>query len=104
MVHLVQVYDYVLSYDEFDYTIDIDECSVNNGGCVCDPFTPASNCTSFCNNVNGSFYCICDDAHELGPNNITCYCEHIYTTYVYFHVLLSFADIDGDTITSDVSM
>ncbi|XP_013407943.1 uncharacterized protein LOC106171955 [Lingula anatina] len=40
---------------------DVDECSINNGGCA-----------QGCNNLPGSFRCECDSGYQLGQDGITC--------------------------------
>ncbi|XP_027042986.1 deleted in malignant brain tumors 1 protein-like [Pocillopora damicornis] len=41
--------------------LDLDECSINNGGC-----------SHHCYNIPGSFYCGCPDGTSMGANNLTC--------------------------------
>ena len=42
-------------------TIDIDECAQSNGGC-----------STFCNNTDGSFSCMCDKGYELDEDGRQC--------------------------------
>ena len=44
-----------------NFFIDIDECAPNNGGCQ-----------HTCNNINGSFYCTCNDGYTLNPDGKNC--------------------------------
>ena len=41
--------------------LDIDECSMNNGGC-----------DQMCTNTNGSYVCSCDDGYTLNDDGLTC--------------------------------
>ena len=41
--------------------IDINECSVGNGGCQ-----------QACVNTNGSYYCDCQSGYSLNADNATC--------------------------------
>ncbi|XP_022787102.1 uncharacterized protein LOC111327235 [Stylophora pistillata] len=41
--------------------LDVDECSINNGGC-----------SHHCYNIPGSFYCGCPEGTSMGANNLTC--------------------------------
>ena len=47
--------------------LDINECTIDNGGCVCDPNT--SNCISYCHNYPGSHNCSCNNGYKLDPQN-----------------------------------
>ena len=40
---------------------DINECSINNGGC-----------SHNCYNIPGSFYCGCPEGTTMAANNLTC--------------------------------
>lgn len=40
---------------------DIDECSINNGGCQ-----------QRCVNTEGSYYCTCSEGYRLHPNGKDC--------------------------------
>ena len=53
-------------YHSFSYTClrhgtDVDECSVNKGGC-----------NQFCHNTFGSYYCSCKNGYKLSADNHTC--------------------------------
>lgn len=52
------------------YVLDIDECSINNGGCLCD--SQDNNCIVYCNNTEGLFQCVCDVGYTLLVDNKTC--------------------------------
>ena len=41
--------------------LDIDECSINNGGC-----------DEMCTNTNGSYVCSCNDGYILNDDGLTC--------------------------------
>ena len=56
--------------------IDIDECLMDNGGCV-----------HVCNNEMGTFSCSCTTGYELQPDGITCTGEKI--NYVLFATITS---------------
>ena len=43
------------------FTIDINECNTNNGGC-----------DDSCINIPGSYYCQCDTGYALQSNGHTC--------------------------------
>ena len=43
------------------YTVDVDECLTDNGGC-----------TQTCNNIDGSYQCSCWDGYQLDSDNHTC--------------------------------
>ena len=47
-------------YDNF-ITIDINECSEDNG-----------RCDQICNNTMGSYHCMCSDGFTLDSDNHTC--------------------------------
>ena len=49
-----------------NYCIDVDECLMDNGGCV-----------HVCNNEMGTFSCSCTTGYELQPDGITCTGENI---------------------------
>ncbi|XP_074622654.1 uncharacterized protein LOC141880949 [Acropora palmata] len=42
--------------------LDIDECSIANGGC-----------SHYCYNIPGAFYCGCPEGTTMARNNLTCY-------------------------------
>ena len=44
-----------------DFSIDIDECGTNNGGCE-----------HICNNTIGTFECYCDSGYRLEENRLNC--------------------------------
>ena len=41
--------------------LDMDECSINNGGC-----------DEMCTNTNGSYVCSCNDGYILNDDGLTC--------------------------------
>ena len=43
---------------------DIDECTGNGN---------KGNCSQFCNNTNGSFYCYCESGYDLDADGLTCH-------------------------------
>ena len=43
------------------FTLDINECNTNNGGCQ-----------HTCTNTAGSYYCECNTGYELTSNGHTC--------------------------------
>lgn len=49
---------------------DIDECLVNNGGCICHSLFV--NCVPYCNNFDGAYNCSCNDGYKLAKDNRTC--------------------------------
>ena len=51
----------VYQMDEHIFSVDINECSINNGGC-----------SHQCNNIPGSFYCGCPEGTTMAANNFTC--------------------------------
>ena len=53
------------------YATDIDECSINNGGC-----------DHTCTNTRGSYKCSCNTSYVLAADNMKCYVESCtgYTT------------------------
>ena len=44
-----------------DFSIDIDECDTNNGGCE-----------HICSNTIGTFECYCDSGYRLEENRMNC--------------------------------
>ena len=65
---------------------DIDECAVDNGGCVCDQELSDTNCIAACNNAMGSFKCSCYDGYFLHSDERTCLQgKKIYELGVQFH-------------------
>ena len=59
--------------------IDIDECSIGNGGCEDE-----------CTNTDGSFYCSCFLGFQLN-NNVFCsgrYSRTVYTMYCVYNVYI----------------
>ena len=65
MLHWAQWYMYVcistFTVSFYLCIIDIDECAPNNGGCQ-----------HTCNNINGSFYCTCNDGYTLNRDGKSC--------------------------------
>lgn len=62
-VHGLQCFCRVGPYRPINGTVcqDMDECSMNNGGCQ-----------QSCQNTAGSYYCECDNGFELSPNGMNC--------------------------------
>ena len=54
-------------------SLDIDECLMDNGGCV-----------HVCNNEMGTFSCSCTTGYELQPDGTTCTGEKIYCVQLIF--------------------
>lgn len=54
------------------FDADVDECSVNGGGCRCHPDLGMGNCSSSCSNTVGSFQCLCNEGYELDTTNLIC--------------------------------
>ena len=55
------IYFLKLSCSCVNYILDINECSINNGGC-----------SHHCFNIPGTFYCGCPNGLTMGINNMTC--------------------------------
>ena len=51
--------------------LDIDECELDNSVCGCDPALSDS-CTISCENLFGSFKCVCHEGYFLDPESQTC--------------------------------
>ena len=49
---------------------DINECTLNNGGC-----------SDYCNNLNGTFACSCPIGTILGSDLLTCQRKHFNFNY-----------------------
>ena len=69
------------------HSLDINECSLNSGGC-----------DQLCNNTIGSFQCSCNSGYTLNGDGITCSGRITVTVYMPFrkinHVQLFTIDID----------
>ena len=66
MSYILSFHYFVNFYHSFFYTClrhgtDVDECSVNKGGC-----------NQFCHNTFGSYYCSCKNGYKLSADNHTC--------------------------------
>ena len=58
---------------ECESSLDIDECLMDNGGCV-----------HVCNNEMGTFSCSCTTGYELQPDGMTCAGEKYTVCNYYF--------------------
>lgn len=50
---------------------DVDECALDSEACGCDPAL-SENCTARCENLFGSFQCVCPDGYSFEPESQTC--------------------------------
>lgn len=53
--------------------VDINECAVNNGGCLCDMALGSEHsCVASCANSPGSYECTCNEGYTLASDSHTC--------------------------------
>ena len=69
--------------EKFVLVADINECSVNNGGCQHD-----------CHNMDGTFTCACATGYKLHPNRKDCVGRRL----LFLNIHLAFHRHDCDTI------
>ena len=54
------------------FCADVNECSFDNGGCMCDRELGTSDCLSSCANTIGSFQCNCNGGYQLDDTSLVC--------------------------------
>lgn len=58
---------------------DIDECTIENGGC-----------SEACINTNGSYTCTCTNGYQLGNDGKSCYSMYLPYSWLRVYVALEF--------------